>query len=191
MGLVAAFAVALSPAAGAEGRHAQERVTGPATPDFSAHKRLGKASYYARQFFGRPMADGARMNPSGNNAASRSLPLGTVAKVTSVATGKSAIVKIEDRGPYIKGRTLDLSPSTAQKIGITPRIGVAQVVIEPIVVPLPDGRVKLGPAAQPDKFTRVASSAKHKSRTHRVPRAAAQAAHGSAFEAARLTRRAD
>jgi len=132
------------------------------------------------------MADGARMNPRGNNAASRSLPLGTVAKVTDVATGKSAIVKIEDRGPYIKGRTLDLSPSTARKIGITPRIGVAQVVIEPIAVPLPDGRVKLGAAAQPDEFTRVGSDAGHKSKTHRVPRAAAQAAHGSALEAAKL-----
>ena len=99
MGFVAAFAVALSPVPAAGAEHAQERITGPATPDFSAHKRLGRASYYARQFFGRPMADGARMNPRGNNAASRSLPLGTVAKVTDVATGKSAIVKIEDRGP--------------------------------------------------------------------------------------------
>lgn len=89
------------------------------------------------------MANGAPMNPRGNNAASRTLPLGTVAKVTNVVTGKSAIVQIEDRGPYIKGRIVDLSPSTAHKIGITRRIGVAKVVVEPIAVPLPDGRVKL------------------------------------------------
>jgi len=174
MGLVAAFAVGLSPvpaSAKAEGRHAQDRITGLETPDLSARTRLGTASYYARRFFGRPMADGARMNPRGNNAASRSLPLGTVAQVTNVATGKSAIVKIEDRGPYIKGRTLDLSPSTARKIGITPHIGVAKVVIAPIVVPLPDGRVKLGPAAQPHEFTQVASDAKHKSKTDSIPRA--------------------
>jgi rare lipoprotein A len=185
MGLVAAFTVALSPvpvSARAEGRHAPERITGPATPDLSARKRLGRASYYARQFFGRPMADGARMNPRGNNAASRSLPLGTVAKVTDVATGKSAIVKIEDRGPYIKGRIVDLSPSTARKIGITPHIGVAKVVVAPVVVPLPDGRVKLGPAAHPHEFTRVASDAKHRSKTHSVPRAAAQSAHGSMLQ---------
>jgi len=87
------------------------------------------------------------MNPGGNNAASRTLPLGTVAKVTNVATGKSAVVKIEDRGPYIKGRIVDLSPSTARKIGITPQVGVAKVVVAPIAVPLPDGRIKLGPAA--------------------------------------------
>jgi rare lipoprotein A len=104
------------------------------------------ASFYAHQFFGKPMADGDPMNPRGNNAASRTLPLGTVAKVTNVATGKSAIVKIKDRGPYIKGRIVDLSPSTASKIGITPRTGVAKVVVAPIVVPLPDGRIKLGPA---------------------------------------------
>jgi len=87
------------------------------------------------------------MNPHGNNAASRTLPLGTVAKVTDVATGKSAIVRIEDRGPYIKGRIVDLSPSTARSIGITSHVGVANVVVAPIAVPLPDGRIKLGPGA--------------------------------------------
>jgi rare lipoprotein A len=99
------------------------------------------------------------MNPRGNNAASRTLPLGTVAKVTNVATGKSAIIKIEDRGPYIKGRIVDLSPSTAHKIGITRRLGVAKVVVAPIAVPLPDGRVRLTgrPSADHD-MPQVASS---------------------------------
>jgi rare lipoprotein A len=152
-GLVAASAVALSSVAApdktaCQQRHAPERVAGPAHPDLSARQRRGKASYYAREFFGRPMADGAPMDPGGQNAASRTLPLGTVAKVTNVDTGKSAIVRIEDRGPYIKGRIVDLSPATARKIGITPRLGVAKVVVAPIAVPLPDGSVKLGPAAQ-------------------------------------------
>lgn len=89
------------------------------------------------------MANGAPMNPRGNNAASRTLPLGTVARVTNLATGKSAIIRIEDRGPYIKGRIVDLSPSTARQIGITKRIGVAKVVVAPIAVPLPDGRIRL------------------------------------------------
>jgi len=143
-GLAAAFAFVLTaiPApAKAAGRHR------PAPERVAARKRLGKASYYARQFFGRPMADGTPMNPHGNNAASRTLPLGTVAKVTDVATGKSAIVRIEDRGPYIKGRIVDLSPSTARSIGITSHVGVANVVVAPIAVPLPDGRIKLGPGA--------------------------------------------
>ena len=144
MVLIAGLAVAFSPLSAAKPPHrdAPQRVTVRAKPDLSARKRRGNASYYARQFFGKPMANGAPMNPQGNNAASRTLPLGTVAKVTNVATGKSAIIRIEDRGPYIKGRIVDLSPSTAHKIGITRRIGVAKVVVEPIAVPLPDGRVK-------------------------------------------------
>lgn len=103
------------------------------------------------------MANGAPMNPSGNNAASRSLPLGTVAKVTNINTGKSAVVEIEDRGPYVKGRIVDLSPSTARKIGITAKIGVAKVVVEPIAVPLPDGRIKLASAATRYEPRRVAT----------------------------------
>jgi rare lipoprotein A (peptidoglycan hydrolase) len=152
LGVVAAVAVALSTLpestrAASRHRPAPERVAGPAAPDLTARRRLGRASFYAREFFGRRMADGAPMNPRGNNAASRTLPLGTVAQVTNLDTGKSATVRIEDRGPYIKGRIVDLSPSTARTIGITPRIGVANVAVTPIAVPLPDGRVKLGPAA--------------------------------------------
>ena len=166
--LIAGLGVAFSPpgAAKAPHREAPQRVTGPAKPDLSARERRGNASYYAPQFFGKPMANGVPMNPRGNNAASRTLPLGTVAKVTNVATGKSAIVKIEDRGPYIKGRIVDLSPSTARQIGITRRIGVAKVVVTPIAVPLPDGRVRLSrpPSAYRDT-PRLASDFHGKSRT--------------------------
>jgi rare lipoprotein A len=106
------------------------------------------------------------MNPRGNNAASRTLPLGTLAKVTNVATGKSAIIRIEDRGPYIKGRIVDLSPFTARKIGITKRIGVAKVVVAPIAVPLPDGSVRLSPQpSDREASTRLASNLHRKSRT--------------------------
>jgi len=114
--------------------------------DLSGHKRVGKASFYAKKFAGQKMADGAPMRPQGNNAASKTLPLGTTAKVTNVATGASAVVKIEDRGPYVKDRIVDLSPSTAQKIGIDPKDGVAKVSVEPIAVPLPDGGIKPGVA---------------------------------------------
>jgi rare lipoprotein A len=116
-------------------------------PDTSARKRVGKASFYAKQFSGKTMADGVPMDPEGDNAASRTLPLGTTAKVTNVETGKTAIVTIEDRGPYVDGRLVDLSPGTAAKIGITPRQGIAKVVVAPIAVPLPDGKVKVGAAA--------------------------------------------
>ena len=95
------------------------------------------------------MADGIKMNPHGDNAASRTLPLGTTARVTNVKTGQSAVVSIQDRGPYVKGRIVDLSPTTAQRIGITRDIGVAKVKVTPILVPLPDGSTKQG-AAGPD-----------------------------------------
>ena len=95
------------------------------------------------------MADGTRMKPQGNNAASKTLPLGTTAKVTNVETGQSAVVTIQDRGPYVKGRIVDLSPATAQKIGIEREDGVATVEVAPIAVPLPDGSVKPGVASQP------------------------------------------
>jgi len=121
----------------------------PARPaiDRSGDLRVGVASFYATRFAGREMADGGKMDPYGDNAASRTLPLGTKAKVTNIATGKSAVIIVEDRGPYAKGRIIDLSPSTARRIGITPRLGVARVAVAPIAVPLADGSLKPGVAA--------------------------------------------
>jgi rare lipoprotein A len=117
-------------------------------PDFSGKRRMGKASFYAKQFSGKPMADGTPMDPDGANAASKTLPLGTTAKVTNLETGQSAVVTIQDRGPYVPGRIVDLSPATARQIGITPRKGVAPVAVEPIAVPQPDGRIRLGEVAR-------------------------------------------
>lgn len=121
----------------------------PAKPklDLSGQKRVGKASIYAKKFAGRKMADGTAMKPHGDNAASKTLPLGTTAKVTNLKTGRSAVVTIQDRGPYVEGRIVDLSPSTARKIGME-RDGVAKVEVAPIAVPQPDGSVKWGDAAQ-------------------------------------------
>ena len=128
----------------------KDKSGGPATatvskrPDLTGSTRLGKGSFYAASFYHRKMADGNRMDPHGANAASKTLPLGTTARVTNVATGQSAIVQIQDRGPYVKGREVDLSPTTARQIGITRRMGVAPVKVAPITVPLPDGTTKEG-----------------------------------------------
>lgn len=143
-------------------RHAETQVVAPPpvapsppalTPsrpqaDFSGRKRIGIASFYAQSFAGKQMADGARMDPQGINAASRTLPLGTTAKVTNLKTGKSAVIVILDRGPYVKGRLVDLSPASARKIGITKEMGIAMVAVAPIAVPLPDGSLKPGVAAR-------------------------------------------
>ncbi|HEX3846501.1 MAG TPA: septal ring lytic transglycosylase RlpA family protein [Steroidobacteraceae bacterium] len=107
-------------------------------------KRVGTASFYASRFDGRTMADGTPMKPHGNNAASRTLPLGTTAMVTNLETGRTAIVTIRDRGPYVGGRIVDLSPGTARKIGLTPRKGLAKVEVAPLEVPMPDGTIKPG-----------------------------------------------
>jgi len=111
--------------------------------DRSGRKQTGKASFYANRYSGRTMSDGTPMHLYSNNAASLTLPLGTTAKVTNLETGKSAIVTIRDRGPYVKGRIVDLSPATARKIGLDRRKGLARVEVAPISVPLADGTVKM------------------------------------------------
>jgi rare lipoprotein A len=105
--------------------------------DRSGRPRVGIASFYADRFAGRLMADGTPMKPQGNNAASRTLPLGTIAQVTNLETGRTAMVTIRDRGPYVKGRIVDLSPSIARKIGIDRKEGIAMVQVTPIEVPAP------------------------------------------------------
>lgn len=115
--------------------------------DHSGRKEKGKASIYARFFDGRKMADGKRYDPRANIAASRSLPLGTIARVTNLETGKSTEVKIEDRGPFVDGRVVDLTPHAAHAIGLTMKKGVTQVIVAPIAVPQPDGTLKAGAGA--------------------------------------------
>lgn len=71
--------------------------------DLTGRKRVGKASFYAKRFAGKKMADGTPMLPHSDNAASKTLPLGTTAKVTNLETGQSAVVTIRDRGTLHKG----------------------------------------------------------------------------------------
>ncbi len=92
------------------------------------------------------MADGRRMNPNSDVAASKNLPLGSVAKVTNLENGKTATVKIQDRGPYVAGRVVDLAPKVADQIDLKAK-GVVPVEVKPITLPGPDGGVKLGAGA--------------------------------------------
>ncbi len=86
----------------------------------------GMASYYGSES-GNRTASGARFNPMGMTAAHRSLPFGTKLKVTHGQ--RSVVVTVNDRGPFIRGRVLDLSKGAAQAIGLTSR-GVGRVVAE-------------------------------------------------------------
>jgi rare lipoprotein A len=115
--------------------------------DRSGEKRIGKASFYADRYSGKTMADGTPMRLYSNNAASITLPLGTTAKVTNLETGRSAIVTIRDRGPYVRGRIVDLSPATARSIGLEHKQGLAKVQVAPVTIPLADGTVKVMPNA--------------------------------------------
>ncbi|HVJ55992.1 MAG TPA: septal ring lytic transglycosylase RlpA family protein [Aliidongia sp.] len=103
--------------------------------DHSGRKESGKASFYASHFTGKKTASGKRLSPHDHVAASKTLPLGTTAKVTNLDTGKSTVVKIEDRGPFGKGRVVDVTPKVAQEIGLGKGQGVAPVVVAPIQVP--------------------------------------------------------
>lgn len=109
--------------------------------DTSGRPRQGEASYYHQSLHGRPMANGERFDNNSNSAASRTLPLGTVAEVENLETGKSAKVEIEDRGPYARNRTIDLSRRTAREIGIGEE-GTAPVRITPLQVPRQDGTLR-------------------------------------------------
>lgn len=119
-------------AAAHKGQSAVAHAPKPAPAHLVGKKQTGKASYYS--LAGRKMADGTRMNPASNAAASKTLPLGTKARVKNLENGRSAVVEIKDRGPYVKGRIVDLTPSTARLLGMG-KDGVISVEIEPIFVP--------------------------------------------------------
>src|SRR4030095_8150291 len=88
--------------------------------------QIGTASWYGQGSHGHATASGETFNQHALTAAHRTLPLGTEAKVTNLATGQSVKVTINDRGPYVQGRQLDLSPAAAKQIGLTKQ-GVAKV----------------------------------------------------------------
>src|SRR5579862_4340555 len=109
-------------------------VAPPPPPPIAAPKpkpspsKVVKASYQGTATAGLPTASGEPYNPNAMTAASKTLPLGTVVKVTNPANGKSVNVRINDRGPFVPGRSLDLSRRAAEKLGII-HMGVASVKV--------------------------------------------------------------
>lgn len=94
----------------------------------------GIASYYHDRFHGRKTASGEPYNKTAFTAAHKSLPLGTRVRVTSLRTGESIEVEINDRGPFVKGRIIDLSRRAARALGML-RKGLDKVEIEVLSVP--------------------------------------------------------
>lgn len=91
------------------------------------------ASWYGPRFHGKTTANGEIYNQMALTAAHKSLPFGTLLQITNFRNGKSIIVRINDRGPYIDGRDLDLSKGTAKTLGILHK-GVVRVKVQEIVI---------------------------------------------------------
>ena len=89
----------------------------------------GRASWYGPGFYGRTTANGEQFNSHEMTAAHRSLPFGTKVRVTNIKNDRSAIVRINDRGPFIKGRVIDLSKAAARVLGVL-QPGTAPVRLE-------------------------------------------------------------
>jgi peptidoglycan lytic transglycosylase len=89
-----------------------------------AEAQSGIASIYS--YKGSPTASGERAHPSGLTAAHRSLPFGTKVRVTNRRNGHSVVVRINDRGPFVRGRVIDLTPAGARALGFS---GLAPVVL--------------------------------------------------------------
>lgn len=90
---------------------------------------VGLASWYGWNEHGKPMSDGHPFHALGVNAAHRSLPLGSFVRVTNLANRRTAIVVIRDRGPYVRGRIIDVSLGTARQLGME-HAGTARVRLE-------------------------------------------------------------
>lgn len=100
-------------------------------PSARNYSEEGLASWYGRKFHGRKTANGECYNMHDMTAAHKTLPMGTEVKVTSLRNGRSIRVRINDRGPFVRGRIIDLSYEAAKKLGIT-KSGVARVRVETV-----------------------------------------------------------
>lgn len=99
------------------------------------YTEAGKASYYSNKLHGRKMANGEAYNRRKLTAAHRTLPFGTKVKVTNLQTNKSVKVSITDRGPFVKGRVIDLSEAAARRLNYI-SAGIVPVEVK-VVKPAP------------------------------------------------------
>ncbi len=100
-----------------------------ASNNITLYKNSAVASYYADKYHGRKTSNGEIFNMYDLTAAHKTLPFNTKVKVTNLSNGKSVIVRINDRGPFVKGREIDLSKAAAVKIGMI-KSGTAKVSLE-------------------------------------------------------------
>jgi rare lipoprotein A len=99
--------------------------SGPA----AAFKQTGVGSYYGPELHGRRTASGERFNQAALTAAHRTAPFGSRLKVTNLSNGRSVVVRVNDRGPFVRGRVVDVSAGAARQLGMHGR-GIAKVRVE-------------------------------------------------------------
>jgi rare lipoprotein A len=120
----------------------------PPPPAATGTPHVTQASYYGRSFDGHKTSSGETYDPHGLTAASKTLPLGSYARVTNVSNGKSVVVRVNDRGPFVRGRGIDLSQAAAKRVGLDHK-GVAKVKVVKI-----GGSEDEEPAPVPHRHTR-------------------------------------
>lgn len=111
-----------------------EAVMGAGGPEWvrpAGAVQRGHASYYGPEFSGRTMANGRRFNPRAAVVAHRTLPFGTTVLVKNLSNGRATTATVEDRGPFIKGRIVDLAPRLAEHLGMIQK-GVTAVEVMPV-----------------------------------------------------------
>jgi rare lipoprotein A len=137
-------------------------------------EETGMASWYGAPYHNRRGSNGEVYNMNSMTAAHRTLPLGSIVRVTNVKTGRAAIVRITDRGPFVEGRILDLSLAAATALDVV-QPGVARVHLEVLQVPAPletGGRwaVQIGSFAHEANASEVADHLQRRYRTAKVLR---------------------
>lgn len=110
-------------------QQAQAPLSPPAPPPAPTFSQVGVASYYASKFENHKTADGESFKSDGFTAAHRTLPIGTMVRVTNLRNQRSVVVRINDRGPFTRHRIIDLSPAAARALGISNQ-GLMRVRIE-------------------------------------------------------------
>jgi rare lipoprotein A len=165
-------------------KNSTEESGGAAEPTISAGAtplaiEIGRASWYGPPYHNRRGSNGEVYNMNAMTAAHRTLPLGSIVRVTNTKTGHSALVRITDRGPFISGRVLDLSLAAARKVDVyTP--GVAEVKVELMQTPSPiatGGKwaVQIGGFPDEDQAAKIADHLKRRYSTAKVLRFASPA----------------
>jgi rare lipoprotein A len=162
-----------SPTVAEQKEDQDEKIEAPAgaKPVF---EETGMASWYGAPYHNRRGSNGEVYNMHAMTAAHRTLPLGSIVRVTNVKTGHSAVVRITDRGPFVEGRVLDLSLAAAQALDVY-LPGVAKVRLEVLQVPAPldtGGRwaVQIGSFAEEKNASEVADHLQRRYRTAKILR---------------------